>query len=438
MMMAACGSTDEGDQAAVELSATPAVSVTPAPSPSPTLPPGVTPPPTACVPNPEWEDTYIVEQGDTLGGIAVAAGTTIRDLELSNCLGDRDFLVPGQELRIPNAFAVDLAQSPEGAEGVIVFVRDNDAGERDLWSVKSDGTTLSQISENGYVIGPLVRSPDLNRVAYQVVSEFHMPDENTDIELERLPADLWAVDVDGTNPVQLVNQGPRDRRLRSLPDWSPDSSQLAFTEQNEGQQIGSLVVIQPDGSGRFVQMTGDFVGPAGLPVAPDWSPDGSQLAYMEFSGDGAGLYLLDVSTGEFDVLLEQIDYQVGPYWVPRDGRGGPPAIAFADADGWAVIDPLDEQIYPRPGGRVMVNIGLNWLVQPRENGLAIFNTERLQMTVNAADFNHLSWGREGGQFVLQTDEGLRLVDLSAGTEFEVTTGNDHFPVWTEPLWLVLP
>lgn len=75
------------------LEATP-VPATPPPSPVATPPPAATEAPPA-------QQTYVVQPGDTLNGIAVRFGTTVAALQRANGLGSADVIVIGQVLVIP-------------------------------------------------------------------------------------------------------------------------------------------------------------------------------------------------------------------------------------------------------------------------------------------------------------------------------------------------
>lgn len=84
-------------------SPTPAPTATPTPIPTPTATPvptvAPTPVPTA-VPPPAQE-TYVVQEGDTLGTIAAQFGTTVAALQSANGIEDPDSIVIGQVLVIP-------------------------------------------------------------------------------------------------------------------------------------------------------------------------------------------------------------------------------------------------------------------------------------------------------------------------------------------------
>jgi LysM repeat protein len=78
---------------------------TPTAAPRPSPPPIAAPEASASAPEPAPEparpSTYVVEPGDSLGGIARELGTTIDALIAANNLDDADTLYIGQELVVP-------------------------------------------------------------------------------------------------------------------------------------------------------------------------------------------------------------------------------------------------------------------------------------------------------------------------------------------------
>lgn len=73
--------------------ATPTITLTRAPLPSFTSIP--------CGPPADWA-RYIVKPNDTLYKLSVSLGVSIFQLQYANCLGNSDFIVPGQTLFVPS------------------------------------------------------------------------------------------------------------------------------------------------------------------------------------------------------------------------------------------------------------------------------------------------------------------------------------------------
>ena len=82
-------------------SPTPTPTASPSPLPTPTATPAPTAVPTAAPPPPPAQQTYVVQQGDTLAAIAEQFGTTAAALQAANGIEDPDELTIGQVLVIP-------------------------------------------------------------------------------------------------------------------------------------------------------------------------------------------------------------------------------------------------------------------------------------------------------------------------------------------------
>jgi len=86
--------------------------------------------------------------------------------------------------------------------------------------------------------------------------------------------ELWVSDIDGANKVKLAASGNI-----STGDWSPDSSQLAFIESKGGENW--LYIVRDDGRDlRQVEWKGEPLG------WQTWSADGKTL-YMSTVGTGS-------------------------------------------------------------------------------------------------------------------------------------------------------
>lgn len=393
--------------------------------PSPTT--VLTPTPTPCAPNTEWEDTYTVQSGDTLGAIAIASGVSVEALQEGNCLTDSDFIDVGAVLVVPNSIAVDIATSPIGLDGLVLFIREDSDGARNIWAVKSDGTSPRQLTEHEMVVGRPVRTIDYEWVAYRVLSPF----------AETTASDIWLMHADGIGLFELAEQGPTEQLVRSDPTWSPDNDQLAYVEQVADR--GSLIMINRDGTGRRVVSVGDFTSPdTDQPTPPAWSPDGLKIAFLEWVNNRSTLKSIDTETLEITSHDPFISYEDGPLWVPFDGDNGEPAVAVQVTEAgqpvWKVINLTNGDTVTRIGGRVLVAPSLDWWID--ENG-RLWSAEYIPQEMNVPDGT--TWGPGNNQLVVPTDEGLLLLEIGKDGEHLITQEDtDLMPVWSEPLYFILP
>ena len=119
-----------------------------------------------------------------------------------------------------------------------------------------------------------------------------------------------------------VPRGPGDWQLH--PDWSPDGSRIAFSVDSNADGTRDLWVAGPDGSdaNRIV----DCASPCQVADDPAWSPDGMSIVYKTWAAvDGLNppvqLMLYDVASGLSRELAvtEGADYFFWPRWSP-DGK----------------------------------------------------------------------------------------------------------------------
>jgi Tol biopolymer transport system component len=121
----------------------------------------------------------------------------------------------------------------------------------------------------------------------------------------RPPGRLWVVNADGSGRRLLVPGIPHV----GPPEWSPDGSMVAFTHARS-PTASSLYVVRADGSGlrRLVH------GP--LPTHPRWSPNGKRLLYLNGKLTRRGLYVADIRTGVIKRLVDRVHYYSASGWSP--------------------------------------------------------------------------------------------------------------------------
>jgi len=136
---------------------------------------------------------------------------------------------------------------------------------------------------------------------------------------------IWVMPAAGGLARQLTD-GDRDA---NFPGWSADSGEVVFTSISRGH-----VFAVPGQGGTERQLTNDSLGcNAGF---PQWSPDGSWLAFFCASEQGDRLWVMSAS-GDAKQLSDRESY------YPRWSRDGMEIYFFGEDEGgweiWAV--PVD-------------------------------------------------------------------------------------------------
>jgi hypothetical protein len=171
-------------------------------------------------------------------------------------------------------------------------------------------------------------SPDGSRIAFMRTT----PDSDR--------PDLYVSNADGTDPVNLTATAtfPGDPRDFAYPTWSHDGARIAFVVRYEadgegcdayitGDLIGDLFVMNSDGSdgSEPTQLTD-----GGCDTRPAWSPVDNRIAFTHVtpsSGNGKDLYLVDAADpAKLEPLTSDPGNQNGVTWSPDGSQ-----IAFVQA-----------------------------------------------------------------------------------------------------------
>ena len=264
-----------------------------------------------------------------------------------------------------------------------IAYQSSEQGE-DRWFVQvmsSDGSDRQRLAagQSGFLSAP-TWSPDGSRIAFA-------SDQGGQ-------ADIWVMDSDGSNLVNLTNDEAKDHS----PAWSPDGHWIAFASLRDAR-YWELYVMRPDGSD--VQRLTWWEDASDL--TPTWSPDGTRLAFASKRDGNWEIYIMDRDGSNLVRLTNDPADDMGPAWSPDGSR-----IAFASTrEGYAEI-----YVVPVVGG------------QPVNISNAPFSTERGP-----------TWSPDGGRIAFYSDQDGEwdiYVMASDGSDWVKLTGdnsNDQVPAW---------
>jgi Tol biopolymer transport system component len=237
----------------------------------------------------------------------------------------------------------------DGAGGRITFSPDGGRVAFTDWRNRlqllvmgKDGSDLTQLTSDGdWYEGTPAWSPDGQKIAFNVG-----PDN----------FQIAVMDADGSAITQLTDH---PEHYSSMPDWSPDGARIAFRRQTRYQSLESddrIYVMNADGSDPTpltepAPLCDDPAWGQGWPLwhdhEPKWSPDGNRILFIRYSecdpdptNDYQALYVMNADGTEPRELAEraspadwspdgsQIVYIQGPvddmrhiYVMNADGTG---------------------------------------------------------------------------------------------------------------------
>lgn len=124
---------------------------------------------------------------------------------------------------------------------------------------------------------------------------------------------IWMMSSDGTNQIQLtsMNEGA------CQPNWSPDGTQLAFISpcrRKEGTYPGARIFILNLSNNQTSSLpvppspAGDF--------DPAWSPDGVRIAFTSLRTGRPHIFVYNLDTGNLQELSASRYYDRQPSWSP--------------------------------------------------------------------------------------------------------------------------
>ncbi len=141
--------------------------------------------------------------------------------------------------------------------------------------------------------------------------------------------ELFSTTFDGFD---LIQHTQRDNQVFS-PDWSPEGTRIAYTSFLAGQADIYILNATTNESRTFQN------APC-VDSAPDWSPDGKLMVYSSSPDGNAEIYLRPIDGGEARRLTYSWAIETAPSWSPTgreiaftSDRLGKPQVFIMDADG---------------------------------------------------------------------------------------------------------
>jgi Tol biopolymer transport system component len=130
--------------------------------------------------------------------------------------------------------------------------------------------------------------------------------------------EIYLMDMDGSNPVNLTNAKGDD----SSPLWSPDGKQILFVSTRDGNR--EVYAMDTDGSNQT-----NLTNNKAEDYAPSWSPDGKQILFTSTRAKTAHVFVMQAD-GSKPIQLTKTGPVMSPQWSP-DGKYISYVLAGANA-----------------------------------------------------------------------------------------------------------
>jgi len=176
--------------------------------------------------------------------------------------------------------------SPDGTK--LVYVQSEI--DEILFIINTDGTGDAQLTDGTFDDDKPSWSPDGTKIAF----------ERFDSEEEEGPGEIYVIDIDGTNEVNLT---PGQDVLN--PNWSADGLQIFFDQNSAGPR--EIYVMDSDGTDQ-IQITNNSVADDD----PSSSPDGTKIVFERGFGDK--IYVMNVDGSDQTEITDNSALDFDPDW----------------------------------------------------------------------------------------------------------------------------
>ncbi len=269
----------------------------------------------------------------------------------------------------------------ENLSGRILFQSDRN-GHWDIYVMNVDGSNLVQLTNDPAADEYPVWSPNGKQIAFE---------SNRDGNYE-----IYVMNADGSGQCRVTDSPSQDRS----PAWSPDGQQILFDSDREPPK--QLYVMDANGEQvrPFHRVSGDN-------ILPDWSPDGTRIAYTGNRENGWNVYTIGQDESQ-DARLTNGYGACRPDWSPDSSR-----LAYVSQE-------ADEH-------------GDIWLMSSDGN-----NRQRLTTDAQQADY-YPAWSPDGKHLVYAASPDkehgnweLNIISADGSEQMPLINhpANEKFPDWS--------
>jgi Tol biopolymer transport system component/DNA-binding CsgD family transcriptional regulator len=316
--------------------------------------------------------------------------------------------------------------SPETNSSQLAFVSFLD-GDLALYTIHTDGTQLTRLTQEKMLVMNPVWSPDGSRIAFEACLGGSM---STDCPAG-VSFDIFVVNVDGSDLKNITNDPSSDR----FPSWSPDGK-IAFASDRTGNY--EIYVINSDGDGLTMLTNSPTIN-----TEPKWSANGEWIAYHCMQGSETQICVQPAEGASQTVKISGTI----PVWSPLKEAAvqtlaflcwsnGHSDICTVNPDGSEQVNLTNssaDETYPSwsPDGR--------WITYQsnQDDAISIYMLcadcssapKMSRLTSGEVNTNQPVWSREGTQIAYLSDGDLYVMNTDGSDQKQLASNVLGSPIW---------
>jgi eukaryotic-like serine/threonine-protein kinase len=205
-------------------------------------------------------------------------------------------------VQVTSARAIEQfpALSPDGRQ--LVFSREIGRVRKLILSEPAESSER-QLTRGAFDDIQAAWSPDGRSLLFVRAAEAGKLVEASDVFGRYVGGNLWLLDPESGKETRLIDEAFN-------PDWSPDGTRIAF----DASWSGPRRIWLADGRGRNAQQLTSDDSEASVHLRPRWSPDGTKIVFQNLEGTKSDIRVVDVQTRATKWITNDYVTDLQPVW----------------------------------------------------------------------------------------------------------------------------